>query len=131
MKMDAEFVGTALISRRDVVEGITGQVQLPYGMKLRVHSEPISIQVHHEGDICNVTKQPNYAWQSRRWLVEPADDEASIVKTCFAAFMLAMEHEAREKFVYCDRLIFGPHTPVDQLYDIADRVSDDEYGEGN
>jgi hypothetical protein len=48
------------------------------------------------------------AQMSRKWILEPRD-ESELLRTVWLAVITAEEHEAREKFTYRDKRIFGPH----------------------
>jgi hypothetical protein len=54
-------------------------------------------------------------WRSRKWDLSVHMTKSEIVQTCFAACLMALEHEAREKFHYKGQAIFGPHFDVDKL----------------
>lgn len=55
----------------------------------------------------------------RRWVLDNSMSASDIIRTAWMATMAAEEHEARERFKYKGRKIFGPHFNVDQLVDIA------------
>ena len=93
----------------DLIRNIVSNISLPNKIYIKLHERPIAVQICCDDDVCNVTGTPGYAWQGRRWLIEADAGEADIVRTCFAAFMLAIEHEMREKFKYEGRAVFGPH----------------------
>lgn len=49
---------------------------------------------------------------SRQWMLDEGMNEDAIVKTCFAAALMAEEHEAREAFKYKGTRVFDPHIKV-------------------
>jgi hypothetical protein len=109
---------------RSELQAIIGDIKLPYNIFVKVEGEQpyLAIRVACADDVCNVTKQPGYYWEGRRWLIEPEFDESQVVRTIFSAFILAMEHELREKFVYKGTLPFGPHFDINNLMAHADNV---------
>lgn len=58
---------------------------------------------------------------TRKWLVSAYATRSEIVQTVFKMVMTALEHEAREAFLYDGEAIFGPHFDIEALYDIAHR----------
>lgn len=56
---------------------------------------------------------------SRKWLLSPAMTRSEIVQTCFKLALTAVEHRARETFMYRGKRIFGPHFDVDQLHQLC------------
>lgn len=61
-------------------------------------------------------------WFGRKWLLSVHMTESEVVQTCLKAVLTAEEHEAREKFKYHDRAIFGPHINVNDLWDMCYRL---------
>ncbi len=59
-------------------------------------------------------------WGGRKWTISPHMTKGEIVQTALKAILAAEEHEAREKFTYRGRAIFGPHYDVDKLVDLID-----------
>lgn len=53
--------------------------------------------------------------RGRKWLLSPFMTKSEVVTTAFKACITAEEHEAREKFRYKGKMIFGPHIDVDAL----------------
>lgn len=58
-------------------------------------------------------------WTGRKWLLSEHMTKSEVVQTAFKAVMTAEEHETREKFLYKDKAIFGPHYDVDFLSDVV------------
>lgn len=48
-------------------------------------------------------------WQSRKWLLSEHMTDSEIIQTVFKAVMTAEEHEIREKFLYDNVPVLGPH----------------------
>lgn len=63
-----------------------------------------------------VTGEECKDWKSRKWLLSEHMTKSEIVQTAFKAVLTALEHEARESFLYCGKPIFGPHFNVDTLW---------------
>ena len=58
-------------------------------------------------------------WSGRKWMLSPHMVKSEVVQTAFKAVLTAAEHEARERFLYRGRAIFGPHYDVDRLWEMA------------
>lgn len=56
------------------------------------------------------------AHSGRKWRLSQHMTRSQVVQTALAAVLAAEEHEARERFLYLGRRIFGPHMNVDALY---------------
>ena len=59
----------------------------------------------------------------RKWFLSPYMTESEVVGTAFKAVLTAEEHEAREKFKWRGRSVFGPHIDVESLWEVADALS--------
>jgi hypothetical protein len=57
----------------------------------------------------------------RKWFLSTHMTKSEVVQTALKAILTAEEHEAREKFLYRGRAIFGPHFDVDALHEIVER----------
>ena len=55
---------------------------------------------------------------ARKWRLSRHSTHDEVVKTAFAGVLLALEHEARERFTYRDVPIFHPHTDVEALVEV-------------
>lgn len=58
--------------------------------------------------------------KGRKWYISPHSTEGEIVQTALKAVLTALEHEAREKFLYRGKPIFGPHLSIEALHAISD-----------
>jgi hypothetical protein len=58
---------------------------------------------------------------SRKWRMSMHMTRSEIVQTALKAVLTAEEHEARERFLYVGRAIFGPHLNVDTLWELTER----------
>ncbi len=58
--------------------------------------------------------------RSRKWRLSEHMTRSEVVQTALKAVLTAVEHEAREKFLYRGRAIFGPHFDVDELARLCD-----------
>lgn len=63
-------------------------------------------------------------WGGRKWLLSPHMTKSEVVQTALKAVLTAVEHEAREHFLYRGRAVFGPHYDVDALHEIAESVDE-------
>jgi hypothetical protein len=66
------------------------------------------LQVGKFEGVCNVTGK-SLAWRGRKWPIEPEHTEGEIVRTALKAVLTAVEHEAREQFLFDGKAIFDPH----------------------
>jgi hypothetical protein len=55
----------------------------------------------------------------RQWRISQHATKSEVVQTAMKAVLTALEHEAREEFLYADTAIFGPHFNVDDLVVLA------------
>lgn len=58
-------------------------------------------------------------WSGRKWRVSMHMTHDEIIMTALKAVLTAEEHEARERFFYKGRPIFGPHISVEHLWDLT------------
>ena len=59
-------------------------------------------------------------WTTRKWLLSPHMTKSEIIQTAFKCILAAEEHEAREKFLYKGKSVFGPHFDVDKLHELCE-----------
>lgn len=106
---------------------IIDDLKLPNDMKFIpgwfTDEEAYHVRIRKENDVCNVTRQPGYSWEGRRWVIEPHYDESHVLRTLWACFMATMEHELREQFIYKGKLPFGPHFDIADVMAKADTVA--------
>lgn len=77
------------------------------------------LQVQASGT-CNVSGC-EHTWRGRKWFLSPHMTKSELVQTAFKAVLTAVEHEARENFLYRGASIFDPHYDVDRLHDLRSR----------
>ena len=53
--------------------------------------------------------------QGRKWFIARGESESGVVKTCFAACKMILEHEIMEAFLYRRKRVFDPHNTVGEL----------------
>jgi hypothetical protein len=70
----------------------------------------------------NVTGAPVEPWGGRKWRLSAFMTDSEVVQTALKAVLTAEEHEAREKFTYRGRAIFGPHLEVELLWHLTGRA---------
>jgi hypothetical protein len=58
--------------------------------------------------------------QGRKWFVARGTTESGVVKTCFAACKMILEHEIMEAFLYKEKRVFDPHNTVAELAALQD-----------
>ena len=59
------------------------------------------------------------SWKGRKWYVSEHAIEAEVVQTCLKAVLTAIEHEAREQFMFRGVALFHPHISLDALMTAA------------
>jgi hypothetical protein len=74
----------------------------------------------------NVTGEP-LVWHGRKWLLSPHKKDSEIVTTVFKALMTALEHEAREQFLYKGVAILNPHFNLEKLVEFHRQEESREY----
>ncbi len=55
----------------------------------------------------------------RKWVLSEHMTKSEIVLTAWKAVQAAVEHEARETFLYKGRRVFGPHIDLDAMWAIS------------
>jgi hypothetical protein len=78
----------------------------------------IFIQMSYDG-FCSRTGVFQYDWHGRKYYLSDYMTEDEIVKTCFAAFKAAVEHEVMEGFKINDITVFNPHIDHKELLKIS------------
>lgn len=73
---------------------------------------------------CSLTGKP-CAQTGRKWRLSEYMSHSEFVQTMLKAVLTAVEHEAREAFLYKGRAIFGPHFDVNALWEIVDEKHND------
>jgi hypothetical protein len=66
------------------------------------------------------TDDKDQTWGSRKWYVSKHATVSEVVQTVLKAALTAEEHEARERFLYRGKQLFGPHLDVNALLKVAD-----------
>jgi hypothetical protein len=61
-------------------------------------------------------------FKGRKWLLSRWMTRSEVVQTALMAVLAAVEHEAREQFLYRGAAIFGPHHDVGALRDLPQDV---------
>lgn len=67
---------------------------------------------------CNVTGE-SQRQHGRKWLLSPHMTRSELVTTALKAVLTAVEHEAREEFLYRGEMIFAPHFDVEDLVTLS------------
>lgn len=53
--------------------------------------------------------------KGRKWLLSVHMTETEIVQTALKAILTIVEHEARERFLYCGEAVYDPHCKIEDL----------------
>lgn len=80
----------------------------------------VYLQVTCPQGIDNVTGDA-YAWRGRKWYISEHATVSEIVQTAFKAYLTAIEHEAREQFLWKGQPVFDPHYDLDKLAELRSR----------
>lgn len=75
--------------------------------------------VHNDRCYSDMPKYKKVKQYCRKWRLENRFTVSDIIRTAWLATSAAEEHEARERFKYKGKSIFGPHFDVDALVEIA------------
>lgn len=70
---------------------------------------------------CTDTGEPALQ-RGRKWRLSAHMTRSEVVQTALAGALAAVEHEAREAFLYRGCAVFGPHLDVDALVDARTEV---------
>lgn len=111
------------------VRDILCNVRYP-GMDFHVMTEGgrCYLRVHNPQGVCTVTSE-DLPWNGRWWRLSPHMTPSEIVSTAFKAVITALEHEARESFLYRGVPVYDAHLDVEQLADLrSDRSALDARG---
>ena len=106
----------SLIKAQNLVDELTAEVlgqQLYFALQ-RDKKQPagegrLYIQCYYTTP-CTVTGK-DAEWRGRKWYLSDHMSDDEIVKTCYAAFKAAVEHEVMEGFKFAGERVFNPHTP--------------------
>jgi hypothetical protein len=80
----------------------------------------IFLQICYDA-FCSRTGVFQNDWHGRKWYLSDYMTVDEIVKTCYAAFKAAVEHECMEGFKVNDIIVFNPHINHEELLKISDR----------
>lgn len=61
--------------------------------------------------------------KTRKWYISPHMTRSEAVQTVLACVLMGEEHEARERFRYKGKRIYGPHFDADVLTEFAGKKS--------
>lgn len=56
---------------------------------------------------------------TRKWRLSHVMAKSEFVQTAMKLVLTALEHEARERFLYRGQAVFGPHFDVEALHELA------------
>jgi hypothetical protein len=104
------------------------EIKLPFGWGLEVRAvETISptwtspvaaeyqVRITCGATVDNMTGEHMEGWNGRWWRLSKHMTAGEIVQTVFKATMTALEHEAREMFLYKGVPVLDPHYDIDKL----------------
>jgi rubrerythrin len=111
-------------AHRQAVHDILAEVSYP-GYRFEVGgTDRTWIRAHFE-ERCSVSGGEPARQSTRRWYISEQACRNEVVQTALKCVLTSVEHEARERFKYRGKAIFGPHFDVDALHRIcADKELD-------
>lgn len=77
----------------------------------------VHVRVHNPAGICTQTGEP-WSWSGRWHRLSDHMTDSEIVGTCFHAIITALEHEAREHFLFEGVPVYDAHLDVRALADL-------------
>lgn len=101
-------------------ETILEKIRLPFGWELNftcTDNGTYYLQVGDPNAVCNMTGLST-AWRGRKWMLSGFMTDGEVVQTAFKAVLTALEHEARELFLYRGVSVFDPHYDIDKLVEL-------------
>lgn len=114
---------------RDEIIELVSRIQLNLmgkRLELLVREDTVYLNDRSEGRLylqvsyrANDATKPDRAreqeWRGRKWYLSEHMLDDEVVKTAFAAFRAAVEHEVMEGFTVQGIRVFNPHTPFWEL----------------
>ena len=88
---------------------VAGALGLPNEYQVRITCGPT---------VDNMTGEHMDGWNGRWWRLSAHMTNGEIVQTVFKAVMTALEHEAREMFLYKGVSVLDPHYDIDKLAEL-------------
>lgn len=85
-------------------------------IKLEHAEHGLCLFVNCPNGVCNVTGEPE-AWSGRKWPISLHHTNGDVVNTAFKAVITALEHEAREQFLFQGEAVMQPHRDFDLCRD--------------
>ncbi len=79
----------------------------------------IFIQVHYHAPCVKTGSWED--WSGRKWYLSKHMTQDEVIKTAFAAFKAAVEHEILEGFSVGGKVLFNPHVDFTELLAISQR----------
>lgn len=104
------------MTRQDV-ESILLELTYPGYQFFAVEGSRIYIQAQFL-DRCSITGREELQY-TRKWYVSRDACKNEVVQTALKCVLTSVEHEARERFKYRGKAIYGPHFDVDALHRIC------------
>jgi hypothetical protein len=109
-----------------------GEIKLPFGWGLEARCETLcrdtgggihmptfrpeyQVRITCGATVDNMTGDHMAGWNGRWWRLSKHMTAGEIVQTVFKATMTALEHEAREMFLYKGVPVLDPHYDIDKL----------------
>lgn len=110
------------------IQGLLKRIKLSL-LGLPVHINVHRDKVHNNGRFylqvaynapCTKTDMMQ-TWKGRKWYLSEFMTRDEVVKTAYAAFKAAVEHEVMEGFTIDGKVLFNPHVSFEALLSITDQ----------
>lgn len=111
-----------------VMADVLEEIKLPFGWGIEARDGMVSwrtgaflgddeyqVRIICGPTVDNMTGERMEGWNGRWWRLSQNMTPGEIVQTVFKATMTAMEHEAREMFLYKGVTVLDPHYDIDKL----------------
>ncbi len=90
--------------------------------QIRAHADGQNVYLQVSFNAANALTGDAEHWTGRKWRLSSHMTRSEVVQTALKAVLAAEEHEARERFKYRGRSVFGPHINVDALWTVCDQT---------
>jgi len=83
----------------------------------KINGSRVYIQLGYWSRCCKTGNEEN--WKSRKWYLSEFMTDDEIIKTCYSAFRMCIEHEILEGFKVDGKILFNPHINFEKLLEIS------------
>lgn len=89
----------------------------------RDKKQPLNGRIYIQARYCAACNQTGQLgdWGGRKWYLSDHMSDDEIIKTCWIAFKMAVEHEIMEGFKVDGKILFNPHVDHRALLEVSDK----------